>query len=278
MAKKSKSKKKTSKKRVAKTRKPNRYNEIRKVVSKYCKERYNHSCTNAEMNRIYSEIKARFFDKGKSPPLREIIRNIDVILEFKDKNTLPSELMFFQWFSVDEALGTSDGLFFNADDTIILDFSAFGIGEFKMKHKDMSRIYYDEIYPEMRKMIKEVETEKGKELMSPPPELEFDNKSNQKQRIFRWSFNLDENLESVIDDVLEKQGKKTKRKKKSKVLPSATPKPETQPSNQVKRNEQKIKALELLRKDFDDGIFTVEEYKKERSKILDTFKKGGQIE
>ena len=83
MAKKRKSTKKTTKKQVAKTRKPNRYNELRKVVSKYCLERYNHRCTNDELNRVYRAIKSRYFDKKKSPPLREIIRNIDVILEFK---------------------------------------------------------------------------------------------------------------------------------------------------------------------------------------------------
>jgi hypothetical protein len=37
------------------------------------------------------------------------------------------------------------------------------------------------------------------------------------------------------------------------------------------------KTLELLRKDYDDGIFTVKEYKEERTKIMAKFEKGGEI-
>lgn len=268
MAKKRKSTKKTTKKQVAKTRKPNRYNELRKVVSKYCLERYNHRCTNDELNRVYRAIKSRYFDKKKSPPLREIIRNIDVILEFKDKNSLPTELMYLQWFSVVESLATQDGLFFKPNDEITLDFSDIGMGVTKVKHKDLAKVYYDEIYPQMRDLIKLVENEKGLNINSPVPELEFNQKSNQKGRKFEWKLNLDVDNQSIVDDVLGKSKPKPTMKKA---------KAPTQ-SDIVKRNEQRNKALEMLQKDFDKGIFSVEEYKKEREIIMNKYQQGGKID
>lgn len=55
----------------------------------------------------------------------------------------------------------------------------------------------------------------------------------------------------------------------------------------IKKIEAKIKkakdpraladALQTLREDFKDGVFTKKEYKEERNKLLDKFEKGGQI-
>jgi hypothetical protein len=49
-------------------------------------------------------------------------------------------------------------------------------------------------------------------------------------------------------------------------------------------NEQKLKELEMLRKDLDDGIINKREYKKERTRIQDQYeqalnklKRGGVV-
>ena len=48
-------------------------------------------------------------------------------------------------------------------------------------------------------------------------------------------------------------------------------------SDKVRIDEARTKALELLRDDYKDGIFTKEEYKSERQKIIDKYNKGGKI-
>jgi hypothetical protein len=35
--------------------------------------------------------------------------------------------------------------------------------------------------------------------------------------------------------------------------------------------------LKLLKEDFNEGIFTKEEYKKERAKLIDKLEKGGEV-
>lgn len=67
--------------------------------------------------------------------------------------------------------------------------------------------------------------------------------------------------------------KKEKVKKKKKFTKSS---PKKQPKKQ--QDSQAIaKALELLREDFKDGVFTVEEYKKERAKLINKLESGGVI-
>ena len=66
-----------------------------------------------------------------------------------------------------------------------------------------------------------------------------------------------------------RRAKQRKRPKTTKQPKTATPQPD--------REKQLVKALELLRKDFDDGIFTKAEYKKERSKLISKFEEGGEI-
>ena len=46
----------------------------------------------------------------------------------------------------------------------------------------------------------------------------------------------------------------------------------------VKRNEQRNKALEMLQADFDKGIYSVDEYKKEREIIMNKYQQGGVID
>ena len=58
----------------------------------------------------------------------------------------------------------------------------------------------------------------------------------------------------------------------TKKLSSVTKrKVEIRPGEPTKLNKELFTALNLLRKDFDDGIYSKDEYKKERIKILDKF-------
>ena len=142
-----------------------------------------------------------------------------------------------------------------------------GLETFKVKYKNLGKVYYDEIYPQMRDFIKQVETEKGLNLNSPVPELVFDQKSDQKNRKFKWKLELnDVNNQSIANAVV---GKVPQTMKKAK--------PPTQ-SDIVKRNEQRNEALRMLQKNFDDGIYNVEEFKELRKEIMDKYKQGGQID
>jgi hypothetical protein len=270
MAKKKNTTKKTTKKSVAKSRKPNRYNEVRRVVSKYCKEKYNHRCSNDEMNKIYRAIKRRDETSNRPQTIRDIVNNIEAVLQFKDKNELPSMLFAFQWWSFMEDIGTKDGLFFKDSDELSFDLSSLGLGIYKSKHKDLAKIYYSDIYPKMREVIKEAEIEKGMNINSPVPQFEFDEgKSDQPNRKFFWKLELgDANNQSIIDDMIGRKSPKTSMKKA---------KAPTQ-SDMVKRNEQRNKALEMLQADFDKGIYSVDEYKKEREIIMNKYQQGGVID
>ena len=65
------------------------------------------------------------------------------------------------------------------------------------------------------------------------------------------------------------------RKAKERERPKAEkPKPE----EKVKVDKKDIlEALKLLKEDFKEGIFTKEEYKKERAKLIDKLEKGGEV-
>lgn len=67
-----------------------------------------------------------------------------------------------------------------------------------------------------------------------------------------------------------RRAKKRKRPKAQKAV--AEP-----PKQGKEREKQLVRALELLRKDYDDGIFTKAEYKKERAKLISKFEEGGEI-
>jgi len=76
---------------------------------------------------------------------------------------------------------------------------------------------------------------------------------------------------------IKRQRAKARRAKQRK-RPKSTKQPVSAPKKQdAEREKQLVKALELLRKDFDDGIFTKAEYKKERAKLISKFEEGGEI-
>jgi len=114
--------------------------------------------------------------------------------------------------------------------------------------------------------------------------------------------------EEVIDEVKERD-KKTKEKKPKKVVkPKVKKKPQKKPKKTTKKKPLKTKkekekekkidgrtkegrasksklelarlrtrALELLREDYKDGIYTKEEYKIERERIFEKYRRGGLI-
>ena len=111
--------------------------------------------------------------------------------------------------------------------------------------------------------------------------------------------------EEIPDEVKERD-KKTKEKKKKIVKPKVKKKapkkpikPKKKPLKTKKEKDKdkidgrtkegrasksklelarlRTRALELLREDFKDGIYTKEEYKKERDRIFDRYKRGGLI-
>lgn len=79
-----------------------------------------------------------------------------------------------------------------------------------------------------------------------------------------------------------KKRKKTKAKTRKFKTPS-----KVKTTKEDKKIQAKIKkardpraladALQTLREDFKDGVFTKEEYKEERAKLLDKFEKGGEV-
>ena len=87
---------------------------------------------------------------------------------------------------------------------------------------------------------------------------------------------------------IEKPPKKRGRKKKGeekKPLPKVEKKPPIERKPPKKKEEQdrvrlaelRNEALKMLQEDFKAGIYTKEEYKKERQKIMDKYEKGGSI-
>ena len=68
--------------------------------------------------------------------------------------------------------------------------------------------------------------------------------------------------------------KKTEKPKKEK--PSKKEKPTTE-QDKVRLAELRNEALKMLKEDFKDGIYTKDEYKEEREKIMNKYEKGGKI-
>lgn len=193
-------KKQATKKRSAKRtktpaskRKPNRYNQLRRAISQYCYRKYNYRCSNEEINRVYNELKRRYFDvdpKKQIPP-SELAKNIDTILGFKDENDVPLDLQTFNWFDVETFLREQDGLFFKQGDKITLDLAEFG-GEVVFNIEKLGNVYRDSIYPRIRQGIDEYEQQFG-QRPSPPPYFEFDeDASDTKKRKFVWRLELDQ--------------------------------------------------------------------------------------
>jgi len=272
---KTKAKGRPAKKRPAKrkgtkkTRKPNRYNQLRKAISQYCLRKYNYRCSNDDINRIYRELKRRYFDvdpkKQVSPS--ELAKNIDTVLGFKDENDVPLDLRTFNWFDLETFLREQDGLFFKKGDKITLDLSSFG-APVTFEIQDLGVAYRDEVYPTVRQGIDEYEQQFG-QRPSPPPYFEFDEEaSDSKKRRFIWRLEVDAGAQAIAQPPSEPTGPS-----KEGETSSASEPPEGQETEEIlrlrkeaaqaetERNQSRLALIREGRELLSEGLITKAEFK-----------------
>jgi hypothetical protein len=273
--KKTQAKKSTSKNRPArrkkassKARKPNRYNTLRKAISQYCYRKYNHRCTNEEINRIYKELKRRYFDVDPKKQLSpsELAKNIDSILGFKDKDDLPLDLRTFNWFDVDTFLREQDGLFFKKGDKITLDLGSFG-GEITFDIQDIASTYRNDVYPMIRQGIDQYEQQFG-QRPSPPPYFDYDEaESDSKKRKFVWRLEVDAGVAAI-----SQPSGPTGSEPPQPESPSAPSSPEGQETEKIlqlrkeaaeaetKRNQSRLELIREGRELLKEGLIDKEQF------------------
>lgn len=80
-------------------------------------------------------------------------------------------------------------------------------------------------------------------------------------------------------EILRKRLKPQKQKEDKEPKPKQPKKESKEELEKMRivRNEQRNKALELLRKDYDDGLYSKEEYRQEREKIMNKYEFGGEV-
>lgn len=83
-------------------------------------------------------------------------------------------------------------------------------------------------------------------------------------------------VQRLLRERKKKKGAKKRARPQQKTAKVSAPEGESTKSD-APRIEALNRTLELLRKDFDDGILTKAEYKKDRAKIISRFEKGGEI-
>ena len=288
--------KKTTNKVVIKRRKPNSYNVIRSSVSKYCKEN-GARCSRNELDAIYYEIKRQYLSGKESQnlTLNEITREVDRILGFKDMDNLPVEMYDFDWFNLDYEITRNNGLFFKDDDTMMFDLSEISLGVIKTPFTKLSYVWNSQMYPSIRSYLSDM----GgivRENSIIPKFYYVKEKSNSRKRVWYWKLVIDSTVS--VRDIMDKKAREGSEisnkhlKKTEKEIEIEFDKPihidekEVRASgklidaeielNKLRRDIdiQRNEALKMLRKDYDDKIFTVEEYKKERNLIISQYYKG----
>jgi hypothetical protein len=256
-------------KQPKKTRKPNRYNAIRSASSKYCKKKYGKSCTNAELNEIYREIKK---DKRfTNVPLDEVIKKLDLLLGKRDQTKMPSDLDGFMWWDTDQFITYLNKFFFKKDDKLIFDLSEIGMKPVKTTYKDFPSDYRTKMYSGLRNRTNFVEDELGETLY--PVMESTTTPKDAKNRKFSWKLNLGVDP-STLD--FSKFGKK---------LPKTAPKRRIIPQKGVKTQEKrqptpladKNKRIELVLKELELGLLTKKEAKEKIKKIDDMYNTGGNV-
>jgi hypothetical protein len=184
--------------KTGKSRKPNRYNTLRRAISQYCYRKYKHRCSNEEINRIYRELKSRYFDVDPSKQLSptELASTIDDKLGFKDADDVPDDLKTFNWFDIETFLRSQDRLFFKDGDMILIEFAGLAPASlFDIKY--LRGVYGDSIYPTMRKILDEYEVQFGQRA-SPPPFFAFNSAaSDVKNRLFAWQLEIDSAAQAI---------------------------------------------------------------------------------
>jgi hypothetical protein len=246
------SKKNTQKKKI---RKVNQYNQIRSKASKYCKEKYGRRCTNKELNDAYRAIKKEDIKNNKQF-INKVFKKIDSFFDVSSKKDIPSELVGgVNWFDLESMLASKESnKFFKDDDEIIIGLDEVGKKDKVIKFKDFKKKYRKDIYPLLREYA-------GKE--SPIPILDLDLKES------------DLNKRKFIFDLKDEDKDRPRIIEQRKVKKDDEDKKVT--DNEVELAKERTKALDLLRKDFEDGIFTKKEYKEERKRIFDRYNQGGLL-
>lgn len=264
-----KRKKSANQKKLGKNR-VNRYIAIRSAVSKYCREQYNKPCPEKEMNRIYWELKSRYDDV----PVGKVLAEIDILIGQKDRNELPAELGFVQWYNMSNLLFRADGLFFRSDDDIELDLSAMGMGKFSGKYAEMSDIYRNEIYPTLR--MRTYEAEDNGWSASPQPTFLFNEElSDVKNRKFVWELEQSYIPQEEMDDYDWRDGKGGSMKK----VPQKGVKSDEVRLAELRKeiNAQRESALNRIDKMLEMGVITKKEYKSYYDDIMEKYNRGGVV-
>lgn len=159
-----KKKKYVGKKRGRKPSSPNRYNDIKQVISKNYLETVNRKIKRYELKIIYNWIK----DSYGNQSLRYVLMNIDLIIDSFWKqycNLYPIEInnyaRFFEWYNFKNFLFTEKKYHYPTD-IIQVDLNSVGLGTFEFFFED-----YTSKCEEYYEMLKA----EGIKRESPPPAL-----------------------------------------------------------------------------------------------------------
>lgn len=249
----------------------NRYIAIRSAVSKYCREQYNKPCPEKEMNRIYWELKDRYDDV----PVGKVLAEMDVLIGQKDRDELPAEMVFVQWYNMGNLLFRADGLFFKSDDDIELDLSAMGMDTFKGKYAEMSQIYRNDIYPTLRIRTYEAEDNEGWSA-SPQPTFIFNEElSDVKNRKFVWTMEQTYITQEEMDNYEWRDGDGSAPKR----IPQKGVKSDEVRLAELRKeiNAQRESALNRIDKMLEMGVINNKEYKSYYDDIMAKYNRGGVV-
>tara|TARA_R110000764_G_C10928480_1_gene374712 strand:+ start:100 stop:915 length:816 start_codon:yes stop_codon:yes gene_type:complete len=133
----------------------NRYNSVRSATSKYCIETYGRKCTNDELNSTYRQLKEKY--PADEWLLSDILDQFENILRNRGKDSLPASFKTFDWFNAENLLFRLDGFFFKPDDNITFDMRSLSLPSVDTLYKDLPEAWADEIYAELRNRSYEAE-------------------------------------------------------------------------------------------------------------------------
>ena len=247
--------KRKAKRKSVVVRKQSSYNIVQKGIKDYCLRKYGKRCTRKEVSEIYQGLKLRYADewkdnKGSITP-KKIADEIDQRLSYRKAGSMPTDLKDFEWYFVIDKLMLEDGGFFQPDDVLNFDLSPIGLGTPRGEYVDLEYIYTEEVYPEVREYISDVETTTGLK-MSPQPLFVLDEKrSDIDKRIFTWVIDFGQ-VEGKEEFLPTPEGQKPpKEKKEGKEAKSKSAVTEAVLLEREKTEQMKIQkqlnAMELLK-------------------------------
>jgi hypothetical protein len=223
--------------------------------------KYGKRCSRQEVSEIYQALKLRYADEfkdSKSGITPKIIADtIDERLGYRDAGSMPTDLKDFEWYLVIDKLVLTDGGYFLEDDILTFDLSDVGLGKVTGSYAELDYMYTEQIYPDMREYISDVEATTGIK-MSPQPSFVIDeDRTDVAKRVFVWKldFGRVEGREQFQDTP---EGQKPPSEKKAA-------KSKAKESDAVILEREKTKQLEIIERT---------EKEKTKQKALDAFSKG----